>query len=105
MEQRHMRTIAEKMGLKASARAYFINAPDAARAAMMLPDIGCLGLLDCAFDHIHQCVTTASDVHRHFVELNSHVAAKGRLWVSWPKGEQNGTSKLPKSTFGKILRR
>jgi hypothetical protein len=105
MEHRHMRTVAEKKGLKAGVRAYFVNVPGAARAAMMLPDIDCPSLLDGAFDHIHLFVSTASDVDRHFVELKSHVAAKGRLWVSWPKGGQNGTSELPKSTFGKILRR
>jgi hypothetical protein len=91
MEQRHMRSVAEKMGLKAGARAYFVDAPDTARAAMMLPDIDCPSLLDGAFDHIHLFVSTASDLDRHFAELKSHVATKGRLWVSWPKGGRRGT--------------
>jgi hypothetical protein len=62
MEQRHMRSVAEKMGLKAGTRAYFVDASDTARAAMMLPDIDCPSLLDGAFDHIHLFVTTAFDL-------------------------------------------
>jgi hypothetical protein len=86
-----MRSVAQKMGLKAGARAYFVNAPEVARAAMRLPDIDCPSLLDGAFDHIHLFVSTAADLDRHFAELKSHVAVKGRLWVSWPKGGRNGT--------------
>lgn len=86
-----MRTVAEKMHLKDGARAYFVNAPESTRAAMMLPHLDCPASRDGVFDHIHLFVSTASELDRQFAVLKSHVAAKGRLWVSWPKGGGNGT--------------
>ncbi|MGL4236319.1 hypothetical protein [Tabrizicola sp.] len=86
-----MRAVAEKMGLKADSRAYFVNAPDTAPAAMALPNLDCPSLLVGAFDHIHVFASNASDLDREFAELKGHVARTGRLWVSWPKGGRNGT--------------
>lgn len=86
-----MRSVAEKMGLKAGARAYFVNAPDTARSAMTLPDLDCPETLDGSFDHIHLFVTSAADMERRFPGLKKHIAPNGRLWVSWPKGGQQGT--------------
>ena len=86
-----MRTIAEKMGLKAGSRAYFIDAPADARTAMALPELDVPTSLDGMFEHIHLFVLTASDLNERFPALKSHIAPRGRLWVSWPKGRQNGT--------------
>lgn len=86
-----MRTVAEKMGLKAGSRAYFIDAPDAARASMMLPELDIPATLDGLFEHIHLFAWKASDLDERFPILRYHVAPRGRLWVSWPKGKQQGT--------------
>lgn len=84
-----MRTVAEKMGLRAGSRAYFIGAPSDVHAAMKLPKLETPTSLDGMFDHIHLFVLTASDLNEQFPTLRNHVAPKGRLWVSWPKGKQN----------------
>ncbi len=86
-----MRTVAEKMGLKAGSRAYFIGAPADVHAAMKLPELDVPASLDGRFDHVHLFVLTASDLNEQFPVLKTHVAPKGRLWVSWPKGNRNGT--------------
>ncbi len=79
------------MGLKAGCRAYFVNAPATACAAMTLPELNVPASLNGTFDHIHLFVSMASDLDEQFPIIKSHVAPKGRLWVSWPKGRQNGT--------------
>lgn len=86
-----MRTVAEKMGLKAGSRAYFISAPSDAHAAMKLPELDIPASLEGMFDHIHLFVSMKSDLNEQFPTLKSHIAPKGRLWVSWPKSKQNGT--------------
>ena len=86
-----MRTVAEKMGLKAGSRAYFIGAPADAHTAMELPELDVPASLGGMFDHIHLFVLTALDLNEQFPALKSHVAPKGRLWVSWPKGGKKGT--------------
>lgn len=86
-----MKTVAQKMGIKADSRAYLRDAPAEAVEAMQLPTLALSRLLTGQFDYIHLFVTTQAGFEQQFERLASHLAAKGMLWVSWPKGGQLDT--------------
>lgn len=85
------RTVAQKMGLKSGMRAWFSGAPEDALAGMALPDLDRPSKLTGAFDHIHLFVRTQAELDRRFPTLKSRLAPAGRLWISWPKGNADGT--------------
>jgi hypothetical protein len=85
------RTVAAKMGVKTGMRAYLDNAPAAAVDAMRLPPLDVAPTLTGAFDYLHLFTTTQHDLDETFPVLRQHLAPRGVLWVSWPKGKKQGT--------------
>lgn len=85
----HMvKTVASKMGLTEGIRAIFIDAPAEAVDAIELPKLAISKSLNGLFDYIHLFVKTEKEFIRQFPRLKAHLAEKGMLWVSWPKGKQ-----------------
>ncbi|WP_413452811.1 hypothetical protein AA0Y32_08815 [Georgenia phoenicis] len=85
------RTVAEKMGVRAGARAHVVGAPPEAVAAMGLPELDLAQELEGDFDHLHVFVTRQEDLVTALGSLRDHLRPRGTLWVSWPKGGQLGT--------------
>lgn len=85
------KTVAEKMGIKAGARAFFQDAPAAVLAAMQLPELTVSRSLRGDFDYLHLFVTSQAGMERAFPRLARHLAPAGMLWVSWPKAGQLDT--------------
>lgn len=79
------------MGIKEGMRAILIHAPDASVAAMRLPPLDLATELSGLFDYIHIFVKRRAELEEMFPELKSHLAPKGKLWVSWPKNGGLGT--------------
>lgn len=91
------RTVAEKMGIRAGSRAYFVNAPAKTLSRMALPDLNVFERLPADVDYIHLFCVTQSEMTEQFPRLRRHVAEAGTLWLSWPKGRQLGSDlTLPK---------
>ena len=92
-----MKTVAQKMGIKQGAKAYFKNAPADALASINLPDVSIKQRLVGEFDYIHLFVKQQSEQQDIFPLLKKHLKLNGMLWVSWPKGGQLDTDlSLPK---------
>lgn len=85
------RSVSEKMGIKAGARAHFVNVPEPALQAMQLPHLDVIDTLDGDFDYIHLFAAGQAELDDRFPKLKSHLRGTGMLWVSWPKGRQLGT--------------
>ncbi len=85
-----MRTVAEKMGLRAGWTAHFVNAPDGVPESMGLPDLQ-LVPLNGDVDYLHLFVTTQQQMRDDFPRLVPHLAPQGKLWLSWPKGRRLGS--------------
>ena len=85
------RTVAEKMGVRAGARAYLEGVPEEALAHLELPAVVLLEELDGVCDHLHLFVTTRARMDERFPVLRDHLAPRGALWVSWPKGRRLGS--------------
>jgi hypothetical protein len=85
------RSVAQKMGIKPGIRAFFVNAPASALAAIELPDLDLATTIDGEFGYIHLFVMSQTEMEEQFPELKSHLHPAGTLWVSWPKGRQRGT--------------
>lgn len=83
--------MADKMGVRAGARAHLRGAPESAIAAMELPGLDLSETLTGEFDHLHLFVLTQAQMRGQFGELRDHLGPGGTLWVSWPKGGQLGT--------------
>jgi hypothetical protein len=85
------------MGISEGARAYFVNAPSSALAAIELPELEVSEELEGDFDYIHLFGRTQADMDDTFPKLKSHLKPSGTLWLSWPKGKRLGSDLgLPK---------
>lgn len=80
------------MGIKENSRAILVHAPADAVEAMQLPVLDVAKRLSGEFDYIHLFVKQHKELEAEFPRLKAHLAAKGMLWVSWPKGRQLGTN-------------
>ena len=85
------RSVSEKMGIKAGARAIFVNAPTEAVEAITLPNLDLKTELSDNFDYIHLFVNSQAELHETFPVLKRHLNQTGALWVSWPKAGKQGT--------------
>ncbi|CCH53064.1 hypothetical protein BN8_02127 [Fibrisoma limi BUZ 3] len=83
--------VSAKMGIKPGSRAFFVNAPDDAMAAIELPDLERTSELSGDFDYIHLFATSQADLSEQFPRLKPHLKPTGTLWVSWPKAKQLAT--------------
>lgn len=86
-----VRTVAEKMGIKPHIHAHFVNAPAGLLDMIGAPTLDLVSDLDESFDYIHLFVKNQREMKNAFASLKSHLAERGSLWVSWPKGGQLGT--------------
>ena len=83
-----VRSVSQKMGVKAETRAHFVNAPESALKAIALPSLEISARLDGDFGYIHFFALTQAEMDNKFPKLKVHLGAKGMLWVSWPKGRK-----------------
>ncbi len=85
------RTVADKMGIKPGWRTHVVGAPDGVMEALGLPDLEVCAELGGAFDYLHLFVTTQQRMREEFPLLVPHLAPRGKLWLSWPKGRRLGS--------------
>lgn len=91
------RSVAQKMGIKRGWRAHIVGAPDGVQEELGLPPLDIQGELTGTFDYLHLFVRTHLQMREQFPALVPHLAARGKLWVSWPKGGRLGSDlSLPK---------
>jgi hypothetical protein len=87
----------KKLGIKVGTRAIFLNAPEAARGAIVPPSLDVASELRGEFDYIHLFARTRAELDDTFPKLKAHLKPTGMLWVSWPKNKKLGTDlALPK---------
>jgi hypothetical protein len=73
------RTVAQKMGVREGARAYFHEAPPSALAVMRLPRLLVVPEPQGDLDHIHLFVVTRAAMDSAFPQLAAHLAQAGQL--------------------------
>lgn len=93
------KSIATKMGIKSGMRTIFIHAPANAIEAIELPTLEIKEKLVGNFDYIHFFAGDQTTMHETFPKLKEHLKPTGMLWLSWPKGGQNGTDLTIKSVI------
>jgi hypothetical protein len=90
-------SVSKKIGIKEGTRAIFVNAPEAARGAIVPPSLNVASELTGEFDYIHLFARTQAELDDSFPKLKAHLKPTGMLWVSWPKHKKLGTDlALPK---------
>jgi hypothetical protein len=91
------KTVAQKMSIKSGWRAHIVGAPIGVLDSLGLPDLNVDSKLVGEFDYIQAFVRTQNEMRSVFPTLVPHLAAGGKLWLSWPKGHKLGSDlTLPK---------
>jgi hypothetical protein len=85
------RSVAQKMGVREGSRAFLGHLPAPAQAALELPPLDVSPELVGEFDYLHLFATARTELDELFPACASHLAPRGMLWVSWPKGGRLGT--------------
>ncbi len=83
--------VSKKMGIKEATRAFLVNAPTEAVAAIDPPPLEIATKLTGDFDYIHFFAKTQDEFNDMFPRLKKHLKPTGMLWVSWPKNGKLGT--------------
>ena len=91
MESTAARSVATKMGIKAGSRAHFVGAPADVLERLRLPPLRVESRLTGELDYLHLFVRTQDGMREQFPRLVPHLAARGHLWLSWPKGGRLGS--------------
>lgn len=86
------KSVAQKMGIKAGSRAFFVNVPKSVTETIRLPDLDVASKLEGKFDYMHLFTTSQDELDEVFPKLKSHLKPIGMLWVSWPKGRKLDTN-------------
>ena len=81
-----MKTVSEKMGIRAQMRAVFVDAPDEVMNELGLPRLDLQLSVRGSFDYIHLFVRSQAAFNRRFPVCARHLKPSGVLWVSWLKG-------------------
>jgi hypothetical protein len=85
------KSVAQKMGIKPDAKAFFVNAPAQSLETMELPNLEVAAKLEGAFDYLHLFTKTQVELDEVFPKLKTHLKPTGTLWVSWPKARGFGS--------------
>jgi hypothetical protein len=83
-----MRSVAEKLGAREGQRAYFLDAPEDARATIEYDGLVISQTLRGTFDVIFAFVIDQRKMRAVFPKLRAHLKPGGRLWLCWPKGRR-----------------
>jgi hypothetical protein len=94
--------LAQKLGLKAGMRAWFLNMPDSVRAEIEreAPPIERLDTPEPPVDLAHIFVTSCAALDCELRMLLPLIARDGTIWVSWPKK----ASKVPTDITEDVIR-
>jgi hypothetical protein len=85
------KSVAAKMGIKEGTRAIFIHASAYEIKSIDPPTLVRASSLRGGFDYIHFFATSQAELDKKFPSLKAHLKPTGMLWISWPKGKQQGT--------------
>jgi hypothetical protein len=78
--------VAQKMGIRAGWRTHVVGAPAGVLDTLGLPTLDVAPGLVGELDYLHLFVRTRAELSEQLPVLVPHLAAAGKLWVSWPKG-------------------
>ncbi|TGL66731.1 DUF3052 family protein [Leptospira kmetyi] len=87
------KVLGDKLGLKSGMKTYFKGLPEDVQKELKdhLKDAEVSEALKGTFDYLHVFTKESKDLQKQFPKLVEHLAEKGMIWISWPKG----SSKVP----------
>ena len=81
-------SLSSKVELKEESRAYLADAPREAAEELAASGARFAKSLTGSFTFIHAFFVSAVKLDTTFPQLRRHLAERGALWISWPKGGQ-----------------
>ncbi len=80
-----MKTLAEKLGVKAGMRVALVNAPEDFEPGATAAGADVSSTLSGAFDRILAFVKNTSQLDENFDRWKSHTHPESIVWICWPK--------------------
>lgn len=80
--------LGDKLGLKPGMKVYFKDLPEDVRADLdsYLSEVNISNSLKGTLDYLHVFTKESKELQKLFPKLTDHLADKGMIWISWPKG-------------------
>ncbi|PJZ27692.1 DUF3052 family protein [Leptospira kmetyi] len=96
------KVLGDKLGLKSGMKTYFKGLPEDVQKELKdhLKDAEVSETLKGSFDYLHVFTKESKDLQKQFPKLVGHLAEKGMIWISWPKG----SSKVPTDINENLVR-
>ncbi|MGJ4752665.1 DUF3052 family protein [Leptospira kmetyi] len=96
------KVLGDKLGLKSGMKTYFKGLPEDVQKELKdhLKDTEVSETLKGSFDYLHVFTKESKDLQKQFPKLVEHLAEKGMIWISWPKG----SSKVPTDINENLVR-
>ncbi len=96
------RSLVDKLGIEAGARAFILGAPPGYDKTLgaLPPNVTLAVAPDGPLDFIHLFTKRHAELEQRLPALRQAMAQNGMLWVSWPKG----ASKVPTDLNENIVR-
>ncbi|MFA4795991.1 DUF3052 family protein [Leptospira kirschneri] len=97
-----VKSLGDKLGLKAGMKVYFKNLPEDIQKELrdQLKEVENKNILKGSFDYLHVFEKEIKKLKKQFPKLVENLAEKGMIWISWPKG----SSKVPTDLNENIVR-
>ncbi|AOP35434.1 hypothetical protein A0128_17265 [Leptospira tipperaryensis] len=94
--------LGDKLGLKPGMKVYFKGLPDEVHKDLesYLSEVDLSNTLKGAQDYLHLFTKETKELQKQFSKLVDHLADKGMIWISWPKG----SSKIPTDLNENVVR-
>ncbi|TGM53302.1 DUF3052 family protein [Leptospira adleri] len=94
--------LGDKLGLKPGMKVYFKDLPEDVRSDLdsYLSEVDISNSLKGFLDYLHVFTKESKELQKHFPKLVDHLADKGMIWISWPKG----SSKVPTDINENVVR-
>ncbi|PJZ52186.1 DUF3052 family protein [Leptospira adleri] len=94
--------LGDKLGLKPGMKVYFKDLPEDVRSDLdsYLSEVDISNSLKGFLDYLHVFTKESKELQKHFPKLVDHLADKGMIWISWPKG----SSKVPTDLNENVVR-
>ncbi|MBM9500988.1 DUF3052 family protein [Leptospira sp. 201903071] len=94
--------LGDKLGLKPGMKVYFKGLPEDVYKDLesYLSEVELANALKGSQDYLHLFTKESKELQKQFSKFVDHLAEKGMIWISWPKG----SSKIPTDLNENVIR-
>ncbi|BDA79674.1 DUF3052 domain-containing protein [Leptospira kobayashii] len=98
------KALGDKLGIKEGMNVFFHSLPSDVESELSsyLSETKISKTLKGSLDYLHVFTKEKKELEKKFPELVSHLAEKGMIWISWPKGSSKVPTDINENTVREI---